>query len=239
MSMLAPFVDAATALDPTSFPSTFISYYTWGQVLGLGLDLTLRERFSGITADDFMREMWRTHGRTERPYTSADARAALGRVTRDTAFANDFWRRFIEGREVPDYAPLLAQAGILLRQADTTAPWLGDPVLRTENGRAMVRGPVLVGTPAYDGGLEIGDQLMTLNGQVITGPADVDTVLAGLAPGDRVTMVFESRGQRVETEVILGKDPRLEAVLFEDAGPEVTEAIRAFRASWLGSKAHP
>ena len=239
MSMLAPFVDAATALDPTSFASTFISYYTWGQVLGLGLDLTLRGRFPGITADDFMREMWRAHGRTERPYTSADARAALGRVTRDTAFANDFWRRFIEGREVPDYAPLLAQAGILLRQADTTAPWLGDLVLRGENGRTMVRGPVLVGTPAYDGGLEIGDQLMALNGQVITDPADTDSVLAGLAPGDRASMVFESRGRRVEAEVVLEKDPRLEAVLFEDAGREVTEAIRAFRASWLGSKVRP
>jgi len=239
MSMLAPFVDAATALDPTSFPSTFISYYTWGQVLGLGLDLTLRERFPGLTADDFMREMWRAHGRTERPYTSADARAALGRVTRDTAFANDFWRRFIDGREVPDYVPLLAQAGIHLRQADTTAPWIGDLALRSENGRAMVRGPVLVGTPAYDGGLEIGDQLMALNGRVITGPADVDSALAALAPGDRASMVFESRGRRVEAEVILEKDPRLEAVLFEDAGREVTEAIRAFRASWLGSKVRP
>jgi predicted metalloprotease with PDZ domain len=239
MSMLAPFVDAATALDPTSFSSTFISYYTWGQVLGLGLDLTLRERFPGITADDFMREMWRVHGRTERPYTNADARAALGRVTRDTAFANDFWRRFIEGREVPDYGALLAQAGILLRQADPASPWLGSFVLHDENGQAMVRSPVLVGTPAYDAGLEIGDQLLTLNGQVVSGPADLAAVLAGRKPGDRVTMVFESRGQRVESEVTLEADPRLEAVLFEEAGREVTEAIREFRAAWLGSKVRP
>ncbi len=30
MSLLAPFVDAATAIDPTNLPNTFLSYYTWG-----------------------------------------------------------------------------------------------------------------------------------------------------------------------------------------------------------------
>ena len=42
MSRLAPFTDAATAIDPTNFGNTFVSYYTWGEAIGLGLDLTLR-----------------------------------------------------------------------------------------------------------------------------------------------------------------------------------------------------
>ena len=47
MSMQAPFVDAATAIDPSNRGNTFISYYTWGQVIGAGLDLTLRTRSTG------------------------------------------------------------------------------------------------------------------------------------------------------------------------------------------------
>src|SRR6267142_5232743 len=54
MSQMAPFVDAAVAIDRTNFDNTFISYYTWGAAIGLGLDLTLRDRTDGrITLDDF------------------------------------------------------------------------------------------------------------------------------------------------------------------------------------------
>lgn len=41
MSQMAPFVDAAQAVDPVNFDITFISYYTWGAGLGLALDLSL------------------------------------------------------------------------------------------------------------------------------------------------------------------------------------------------------
>src|SRR5690606_41851505 len=42
MSRQAPFVDAATSVDPHNRANTFISYYTYGAALGLALDLELR-----------------------------------------------------------------------------------------------------------------------------------------------------------------------------------------------------
>ena len=86
MSQQAPFADAATAIDRTSFENTFISYYTWGQAIGLALDLTLRERTGGrATLDTFMRTMWERFGKpggapgyVDKPYTIDDARAVLG-----------------------------------------------------------------------------------------------------------------------------------------------------------------
>ncbi len=63
MSRMAPFVDAARAVDRTNFSTTFISYYSYGGAIALGLDLTLRDRTDGkVTLDDFMRAMWRTYG---------------------------------------------------------------------------------------------------------------------------------------------------------------------------------
>ncbi|MFB3070090.1 MAG: M61 family metallopeptidase, partial [Gemmatimonadales bacterium] len=66
MSMQAPFVDAATAVDPTNRGNTFISYYTWGSVIAANLDLTLRSRFS-LTLDGYMRRVWQRFGKTEIP----------------------------------------------------------------------------------------------------------------------------------------------------------------------------
>ena len=36
MSQLAPFTDAATAIDRTNWPNTFTNYYVWGEAIGLG-----------------------------------------------------------------------------------------------------------------------------------------------------------------------------------------------------------
>ena len=117
MSRLAPFTDAARAIDRTNWGNTFISYYTWGAAIGLGLDLSLRARadpggvgdiVSGpgmVSLDDYMRAMWQTHGEpggpapglVEVPYTLGDARDRLAEITSDRAFADDFFDRYVEG----------------------------------------------------------------------------------------------------------------------------------------------
>jgi predicted metalloprotease with PDZ domain len=125
MSQMAPFVDGAKFEDRTGFTDTYISYYTWGEALGAALDLTLRDRSDGrITLDDYMRALWDKFGRSasrrpgyvESPYTLADLKSTLADVSGDAAFASQFFARYIEGRDVVDYAGLLSRAGLLLRQ---------------------------------------------------------------------------------------------------------------------------
>jgi predicted metalloprotease with PDZ domain len=102
MSRFAPFVDAATSIDRTAFDNTFISYYTWGEAIGLGLDLMLRARSDGaVTLDHFMRALWQRHGRpggapgyVDAPYTAGDVEAVLAEVSGDAAFARDAVRGF-------------------------------------------------------------------------------------------------------------------------------------------------
>ncbi|HMN08284.1 MAG TPA: PDZ domain-containing protein [Gemmatimonadaceae bacterium] len=239
MSRQAPFTDAAVSIDPQNKGNTFISYYPFGQAIALALDLTLRGR--GKTLDDFMREMWQAHGAQRnyapvRPYTIADARAALARVTGDAAFARDFFARYIEGREAPPYADLLRQAGFLLRPARPNAAWAGDVAVRFEKGAAVVLAPTPIGSPLYAAGVDRNDRITALDGRALNDGDDFDGVLASHKPGDVVPITYESRGTTVTTTLTLAANPRIEIVPFEAAGEPMSAPMRAFRTAWLGAR---
>ena len=236
MSMQAPFVDAAVSIDPVNRGNTYISYYTWGAALGLGLDLTLRTRFRGVTLDDYMRAVWRAYGKPEIPYTRADLRTVLGTVTGDRAFAEEFFRRYVEGREVPDYERLLAPAGLLLRKARPGAPYVGEGVVEFREGQAVVPSPTLRGTPLYQAGVARGDVILSLGGRALASAGDLQAALEGRRPGDTLEIEFRQRGERRRATLPVAESPFLEVVTYEKAGLPVTDAVRAFRESWLGSK---
>jgi len=236
MSMQAPFVDAAAAIDPNNRANTFISYYTWGAAIGLGLDLTLRTRFD-LTLDDFMRAMWRRFGEPERPYTVEDARAVLAEVTRDEAFARDFFDRYILGREVVDYAALLANAAFLVRQANAGRATFGEAPLQEQGNVVHLVGSTIVGTPLYEAGIDRGDRIVSVDDAPVTRAAQLAEIAATHRPGDSVRIAFEQRGATRTATVQLIEDPELEVVTFEQAGRAVPAAAAAFRREWLGSKA--
>lgn len=235
MAMQAPFVDAATSIDPVSADNTFISYYTWGSVVGIGLDLTLRQKF-GKPLDGFMRTMWQKHGRTEIPYTLDDLETQLGSYTGDRAFAKDFFARYIRGRDVVDFASLLEQAGLVLRKANAGSAWLGPVRFTYDSTGGTIGGATIIGTPLYQAGLDRNDKILTLDGKPFRADSDWTAVQKVRKPGDQVAVTYWSRGTEQKTTVTLGEDTRLEIVTFEVAGKPVTPAIEAFRKDWLGAK---
>ncbi len=242
MSRMAPFTDAATAIDPTNFENTFISYYVWGEAIGLGLDLALRERTGGrVTLDDYMRALWEEFGRTGggvpgvvgKPYTPADAEAVLGGVAGDPAFAREFFARFIDGREVPDYARLLRQAGILLRPAAPGRASLG--ALPLGGGMRVVR-PTAYGSPLHAAGIDRDDVITSLDGRRAASPADLRRAVGSRRPGDRVRLGFRRLGREMETTVTLAADDRVEIVAAESTGIPLSPAQETFRRTWFGSR---
>jgi predicted metalloprotease with PDZ domain len=231
MSMQAPFVDAAAAIDPNNRANTFISYYTWGSVLGLGLDLTLRQK--GHTLDELMRLMWTRYGKTEVPYTLADFERALGDVARDPAFAHQFFNHYIRGREVLDYASLLAQAGFLLRSARPGAAFLGQVQLDYGKDGARITGSTQIGSPLYQAGLDAGDVITLLDGHPLASDSVFQAIKAAHHPGDRIDVQLQSRGMSRTASITLAEDPRLEVVTFEEAGMPLSDEVRRFREAWL------
>ena len=248
MSQMAPFVDAAAAIDRTDFDNTFISYYTWGEAIALGLDLTLRERTGGrVTLDTFMRAMWdrfgkpggRQAGYVDRPYTIADAKAVLAQVAGNAAFADDFFARYIQGHEVVDYARLLANAGFVLRPRASQSGYAGPLRLQDSPGGVRIAGAVLTGTPAYRAGLDRDDVITAIDGRVVNGSEQVVAAFRSAAAGATLNITYLHRGlgQSKTAAVRVIADPRLEVVPTEQAGGMLTPAQRQFRNAWLSSHA--
>jgi predicted metalloprotease with PDZ domain len=239
MSARAPFVDAATANDPTNEANTFISYYTYGNAIALGLDLMLRRRDPDLSLDTFMRAAWERFGESEIPYSNDELESLLAEVTGDADFARALFQRSIHGREPPDFAPLLEQAGLLLRRAKPGAAWIGDPELVFTDDGALLEDPSRRGSPLHAAGVDRGDRLRRLDGSILQGRYDLDEVLDRFAPGDVVELVVETRAGESRRDLTLAEDPTLEVVTFEAAGRDLSEAALAFRRSWLGAKAAP
>ncbi|MHB1095239.1 MAG: M61 family metallopeptidase [Gemmatimonadaceae bacterium] len=239
MSEQAPMVDAAVSVDPTNRANTFISYYSWGEAIALGLDLSLRARHDTLSLDTFMRALWSEFGRAQtnfapaKPYRADDVRRVLGRVAGDTAWANNFFARYVTGRDVPDYAALAARAGIVVRRAHPGAAWIGDTQFWNDGGRVSVESPVRQGTPLYDVGIEMGDHLAQFDGAPITRAAQVDSIVGAHRPGDRIPMVFIGRSGARQVVLTLAENSHLEFVPGEAAGQPPTPAQLAFRQRWL------
>jgi predicted metalloprotease with PDZ domain len=251
MSQHAPYTDAAAAIDKTDFGRTFISYYTYGAAIALALDLSLREQSNGaITLDDYMRLLWTTYGKppgaapgiVAKPYTLRDLRDRLADLTQNRAFADEFFDKYVEGREAANYERLMLQAGYVVRPRAPEAGWIGNVQVAAAPGGLTINpsqgnsiNPIDFGTPAYEAGLEYGDVITTIDGQ----PATVESfaVLSKKRPGESATLTLQRRGgQTVSTTITLQANPALTVIDVESAGAALTEGQKTFRSAWLGSR---
>jgi predicted metalloprotease with PDZ domain len=245
VSRFAQYVDQAVWVDPTYSGNTYLSYYTWGAAIGLALDLSLRARTDHrVTLDHYMRRLWQEYGRpappapgiVARPYTIEDLRRALAEVSGDSVFADEFFARFVHGRDVPDYASLLAPAGLLLRKSRPGRGWIGPVTLDFTGDAARVDAPTIEGTPAFAAGLDRGDEIMSLDGSPIASPGRLEELVQRRKPGDRLRLSIRRRGAVEDRVLVLEEDPRLHVIPVENTGRRLTAAERAFRDAWLGSK---
>ncbi len=239
MSEHAPFADAGVSVDPHDRSRTFISYYTYGAAIALGLDLSLRQRSGGRqTLDDYMRLLWERHGKpggpepgyVARPYSLADLRSLLAELTGDRAWSDAFFDRYIEGRDAMDYEPLFAQAGFRLDPRSPGAGWAGAFQTQDGNGGLTVTGLVPFATPAYAAGIDLGDVILTVDGQPATRASWA--ALGQRRPGESVPVTIRRRdGTTVSRTLTLAASPAL-AISSEQ---NLTPAQQAFREAWLGS----
>jgi len=234
MSMQAPFVDAATAVDPTNFGNTFISYYTYGTDIAMALDLTLRSTFKDVSLDTMMRRIWEVHGKTEKPYSSDDLRDALAHVTGDNDFAEDFFARYISGQELPDFVALLDKAGLIYQLANEGAASAGPVEFEFDGKAAIIQENTIIATSLYIAGLDRGDQVLAIDRLKIHSQEQWDAALERYEPGDVATIHYIQREIERSAELTFAEDNTMELVTYESDDRKPSRSQRTFRTNWLG-----
>lgn len=239
MSQQAPFADAATANDPLSHYNTFITYYYYGGVIGLALDMELRKRFDK-SLDDYMQALWQKFGKTETPYTMADLENMLYEVTKDKEFSEQFFKKHINGHELPDYNSLLSTVAMDFQLTQKGKMWFGKLGLdiddKKESKNATISNYMLFGSPFYNAGLEKGDILVSIDNKLITSVNDYREILPTLEKGKTVTVTYERFGQKNTVEVMPIQIPYRALVYLAENKPIIKIKQVEERKKWLSTK---
>jgi predicted metalloprotease with PDZ domain len=218
------------------------SYYLRGSFVALALDLQQRA-FSDTasTVDDVMRALWREFGAVNVGVPEAVCALFSRWLDRDMS---DFFARFIDGTEDPDWAALFAPFGITYntRPSANAADRGGrDEASIETNTRALglivgesaglnVIKTVLSGSAAWRAGLSAGDTLLAIDGLRASSNA-LSKHLARFKVGDEVAVTY-FRHDMLASGVLLVPPEVADTVWLTLAADDAAGATR--RTRWLG-----
>ncbi|WP_282164944.1 M61 family metallopeptidase [Cellulophaga baltica] len=225
MSYQAPFVDAATSVDPVNRENTFISYYSYGSILGLALDLSLREK--GLNLDDFMKLVWTTYGKKEIPYTVKNLNESLNTYA-GKDFGDAFFNAYIYKGNMPDYTALFKTVGVTLSQQAAVANF-GASVIINANLQGEIRRNTTIGSPAYLGGLDKGDFITKINGQALPSSTNFEDYIKTFPVGTELTIDFLRNAEPQKTTVKLASNPEYSIKLADNPSKKTLKN----RTAWL------
>lgn len=233
MSKMATFADGGTAIDRTNFRNMFFSYYSYGRMVGMALDLTLRANYPGKSLDSFMALMWKDFGKPEIPFTRDDVKNTLGKLVNDQKFADEFFANHIAGKEDIDFEKLLKPAGLVVDKSAAKKPYLG-PVRFSFKGEAgIIASPLLVDSPLYNAGLDRGDKIVKLGRRTIRSQSLWNRAVKKFKVGDTTTIEFVSRGETFKKEITFIGNPTVKVSKL--ANKKMTKDQKTFLTSWLGN----
>jgi predicted metalloprotease with PDZ domain len=219
-----------------------VSYYDKGAILGLLLDLEIRRRSNNARSlDDVMRALYADYFKRGRNYTPEDFQREAERAAGSSL--EEFFRAYVRGREELDYNAALEWVGLRL---DTSAPAtpargavadssgyvypLGATV--AEDGERLVVRNVHAGEPAYEQGLNAGDQIVAVDGYRATR----DFLLARVGdkrPGDTLALTVFRDDELRTLPLKLGARANVPYRIVPVASP--TEQQRRGYQAWLGA----
>ena len=231
------FYDRTPQMQETNFSNATISYYNKGALLGLLLDLEIRERTNGRKSlDDLLRSMYQkfyeappsTYYLPGKGYTEQDILATLNQISGKDFTA--FFKHCVEGTDPLPYAQVLGAAGLRLSvQAAPGAPPSLDILGRSTDTGVRVMS-VRPGGAADRAGLSRDDVLIAVD-QLSLATHTLDDRLRMYPPGAAVPFTVERQGNRLTITVKLdppmANDYRIEEV------PDASPAQIRIRQAWL------
>ena len=183
-------------------PQRSVSYYTKGQVLGVLLDIVIRERTDNQhSLDDVMREMNQDFAKTGKFYRdSLDVKLSAEKVTGGSL--EDFFADYISGAQPLPYSKLFSEAGLSLEQHESVHSTLGFTLDRDQDGTQSVA-TVESGSNAEKAGLKVGDTILRWNNGDV--PRRAERWVAQQVPGSPVHLRVRRADEEQSIEFHLGE----------------------------------
>jgi len=143
-------------------PENSVSYYTKGQILGVLLDLLIRDRTNDEKSlDDVLRSLDSDFAKEGKYYRdSLDIRLTAEKIA--GASFEEFFRQYVSGTDPLPYEQVLALAGLQLDKSLRKRATLGFAAVRDTSVGLVVR-TIDAGGAAAQAGLRVGDQIVKWN----------------------------------------------------------------------------
>jgi predicted metalloprotease with PDZ domain len=215
-------------------PQESVSYYTKGQILGVLLDILIRDRTENQhSLDDVMREMNQDFAKAGKFYRdSLDVKLVAEKVTGSSL--DDFFSDYVSGAKPLPYNDLLARAGLALEERESVRATLGFSVQHEPDGTNTIAN-IEPGSNAEKSGLMVGDQITGWDNAGV--PRRVERWVAQQKPGQDLRL----RIRRAESEQQI--DLRLEEIretFYQVAeAPNASERARRIREGMLRGTTDP
>lgn len=216
-------------------PNSTVSYYSKGALIAMLMDLEIIDATQGNAGlDDVMKTMYdEYYTRKKRGFTDAEFKTVLEKIA-GRSF-DDVYNDYINGTKTIDYARYLGYAGLSIEDASagSNRAYLGTASSLKEG--KMIITQVARGSAAWDGGLNVNDEILSVDNYQINksadGPLELLKYIDGRKVGDKVQVVVNRDGLRKVIEITLSRNPGASFVIspLKNASP----AQLAVRNRWL------
>ena len=214
-------------------PERSISYYNKGELLGIVLDLAVRDSSHWQTS---LREVFQwmneNYAKKGKFFPDSDGvREAAEAVSH--ADLGWFFAKYVQGTDEIPWNDFFRAVGLRVIEGKVVTADAGFVSSRNFDG-PMAAAAVTAGSEAERAGLRVGDIILEINGRIAGQESSQD--LVGLTAGDTITVKLRSRGS-VERE-LKWKAGSHEEITYELKNMEKTNPEQmAHRAAWLKGEA--
>ncbi len=208
-----------------------ISYYDKGEIVNFLLDLQIRKDSNGAKSlDDVMRYLYNEHYKKDKNYTPEDYQK-ISEIMAGKSL-EDFFKRFVRGREELDYNAALNSFGLNLDIAKGKSNAYIGATLRQDGDKLNITS-LPNNTPAYEQGLNTGDQIVAVDGQRAS-LAFLNNYLGEKKSGDKVKLTIFRYDELRGFEITLGE--KSSATYKISAVENPTDAQKALYLSYFGKE---
>ena len=176
-----------------------ISYYEKGAVIGSILNLYILGETKGTkNLDDVFRLLYNEYYKKQnRGFKDEEFQKACEQIAGTNM--ESFFQKYIWNTAPIDYDDYLKYVGLkLVKEYDVNTPFLGATIIN----RRVVN--LQRGTAAYNGGLNVNDEILEIDGVKIESP---NTAILNKKIGDSIKVKVKRQGQEYSYNIILAPNP--------------------------------